>query len=461
MPPNRNEPALATLLCTELLTAAELKTLCQTRGFPTAGVGKDALAKSAAARLLEPAGVARAMAALEPRWLRALHVIVATDKPVDLYTLARAVTPERGRYFSFEARSFWREVTAGLLARGVALAVDGEPRPGQRSRFERLSFVLPASFVALLPPFPIAVTAVAGAGVQGDVDDLLTAALDHFARGIARGADGVTARIAAMLRIERAHLRLEGLDRPDGAHVARLVRAVHRGSLDAAKGSPGEPGPFALHILAHLPPDTACDAATLADALAELALPPAPDALPAFLEAGVRAGVLARFDRPKQPPLYRAAASAPVASCTTLQLTATAKGVAVAPAGSGLVPVLQAASVARAAIADGAIVLEPDPVRLGRGWHELPPSVQADLVAASPAFRDATERVERRRGQVIVHEGLTLLRIEDAALMALIGQRFADATRAIDGRHVACVAGRLGEVLALARKEGYAARRSL
>jgi hypothetical protein len=149
-----------------------------------------------------------------------------------------------------------------------------------------------------------------------------------------------------------------------------------------------------------------------------------------------------------------------VASRTTLQLTATAKGVAVAPAGSGLVPVLQAASVARAAIADGAIVLAPDPVRLGRGWHELPPSVQADLVAASPAFRDAAARVERRRGQVIVHEGLTLLRIEDAKLMALIGQRFADATRVIDGRHVACLAGRLGEVLALARKEGYAARRS-
>lgn len=44
--------------------------------------------------------------------------------------------------------------------------------------------------------------------------------------------------------------------------------------------------------------------------------------------------------------------------------------------------------------------------------------------------------------------------------MALIGQRLADATRAIDGRHVACLAGRLDEVLALARKEGFAARRS-
>lgn len=459
MPIDLREIALTRLLCTELLTAAELKALCQTRGFPTTGTSKDALAEAAAARFLEPAGVARAMAALEPRWLRALHVIAAADKPVPLLALLFTLTPARSRV-RIDMRAFWREVTAGLLAHGVALAVDSNASSGNRSRYDRLSLVLPESFVAQLPPFPIAATAVAGAGVQGDLDEMLTAALTHFVRGDPRGADTVTLRIAAMLHIKQAHLHLEGVDRPDAAQVAQCVRAVHRGSLEDARGIDDDPGAFALHILTHLPPETACDAGALADALTEIALRPAPGPLTAFLDGGARAGVLTRFDRAKQPPLYRAAASPPAPSRMTLQLTATAKGVAVAPAGSGLLPVLQAASVARASIADGAIVFEPDPVRLGRGWHELAPSVQADLVAASPAFRDAAERVERRRGQVIVHEGLALLRVEDAKLMALIGQRLADATRAIDGRHVACLAGRLDEVLALARKEGFAARRS-
>ncbi len=334
-------------LCTELLTAAELKTLCQTRGFPTTGTSKDALAEAAAARLLEPAGVARAMAALEPRWLRALHVIAAADKPVPLLALLFTLTPARSRV-RIDMRAFWREVTAGLLAHGVALAVDSNASSGNRSRYDRLSLVLPESFVAQLPPFPIAATAVAGAGVQGDLDEMLTAALTHFVRGDPRGADTVTLRIAAMLHIKQAHLHLEGVDRPDAAQVAQCVRAVHRGSLEDARGIDDDPGAFALHILTHLPPETACDAGALADALTEIALRPAPGPLTAFLDGGARAGVLTRFDRAKQPPLYRAAASPPAPSRMTLQLTATAKGVAVAPAGSGLLPVLQAASVARA-----------------------------------------------------------------------------------------------------------------
>ena len=126
---------------------------------------------------------------------------------------------------------------------------------------------------------------------------------------------------------------------------------------------------------------------------------------------------------------------------------------------SGLGPLLQAASVAHVSIAEGGIVLDPDPVRLGRAWHLCGPSVRASLVAASRAFRDAAELVERRGGQVVVHQGLSLLRIEDAGLFALFGQRFAEAVRPIDGRYLACLSGRLDEVLALARKEGYVARR--
>jgi hypothetical protein len=120
-----SETSLAAQLCGDLLSVTELKQLCLSRGFPAAGLSRDELAAGAAARFLDPIGVAEAMAGLEPLWLKALHLVAASEEPLPLRSLSRLISPAE-KEWDIDWRAFWRRVTSGLLSKGVALAVDGE-----------------------------------------------------------------------------------------------------------------------------------------------------------------------------------------------------------------------------------------------------------------------------------------------------------------------------------------------
>ncbi len=455
-----NEAALAASLCADLLTAPELETLCKTRGFPVVGGGKAALAKAAAARFLEPGGVPEAMATLDPRWLAALHLVASADGPVSPSTLARVVDANRDRYSMEDDRASWRKTTAGLLSRGVALAVDGPASSGGSSRFSRLGVVLPSAFARFLPPFPIEAPAVSTKGAQGDLDAVFSGALELRTQGKPHTTtSSLASRIAAKVSLEKEVLSISSVTRPDAEHLARFAFGLFRSSLGADKGTEVSSGPAALQILGSLATGTACSAAALTDALEGIGFTVKLPAVQTFLDEGVAAGFLLRFDRPRRDALFRRPPSMPLPSRDTLQLAASPKGVKVVSSASGMAPLLQAATVGRVSIVGDDFVLEPDPVRFGRAWLDLPLALRESLVAASRAFRDAAEIVGRNAGKVIVHRRLTLLRVEDAGLVALLRQRFADAVRPLDDRYLACLAGRIDEVLSLCRKEGYVTRR--
>ena len=459
-----DESLLATLLCTQILTASQIRTLCQSRGFPLTGGAKDVVARAVAGRLLKPAGVAQAMTALDPAWLRVLRVVAAADEPVSLRTVARALGRLGGRYVHLDYRALWSEVVTGLASRGVVLVLDAAAAKWETSRYARYHIVLPRSFAHLLPPMTLETEPVAGNGCQGDLDDLLAGAIEVLTAGDRPRAAAATlvACVAARLSLKDGLLRVVDLETPDGPRLARFARDLWTANL-GVKGqevSEVRPGPLAVQILGSLASGAGCSAEALATVLDEVGYGVKTSTLEAFLEDGVVAGFLVRFDRAGAAPLFRVAAAPPVvAARDALRLEQTAAGTRIVPEGTGLLPLLQAATVAHVALADGAFVLEPDPVRLGRSWHALPESVRNALTAGSRAFRDAAEQVERRAGQVVVHRGLAVLRVEDAGLHALLVQRLGECVRALDARHLACLVGRLAEVLALTRKEGYVARR--
>jgi hypothetical protein len=136
------------------------------------------------------------------------------------------------------------------------------------------------------------------------------------------------------------------------------------------------------------------------------------------------------------------------------------KGVRVDLERSAVDAVLEAAAVAQASIEGAQLTLAPDLVRLGRAAEKLGKSRTVDtLRAASPVFEEAVRQVLARHGQVIVHRGLAILRVEDVGLRALLGRRFAPAVRELAGAYLAVLPGHLDELLALTRKEGYAVRR--
>ena len=79
--------------------------------------------------------------------------------------------------------------------------------------------------------------------------------------------------------------------------------------------------------------------------------------------------------------------------------------------------------------------------------------------ASSPAFDRALDRVERRHGRLLVHEGLLLLRIEDLGFRTLLAHRLGGSIRSLGGVYLAAPRGLAPEVEKLARKEGFAPRR--
>jgi hypothetical protein len=461
--PTRDDHSLATLLCSELLTASHVKTLCQSRGFPLTAANKDALAQAAAGRFLEPTGAAAAMASLEPDWLRVLHLVAAADRPVSLRTVALALGRVKRAYSNLDYRALWSEVALGLASRGVILVVDGAAPRWEKSRFARLHLVLPEGFAPLLPPFPIDVEPVHGTGHHGDLDGLLADAIEAFAAGERSRAAGrpLATRVAARLSVKEGKLQLGDTEQPDGATVARRVREAWLVSMSVkeSEGSEVAPGGLALHVLGTLTPGAGCTAEALVTSLEKAVLGVKPQVVEAWLDDGVAAGFLVRFDRKGGLSLFRTTEPAPAPAREGLQLEQAGIFSKVVPAGTGLVPLLQAATVAHVTIGEGAILLEPDPVRLGRGWHLLPERVRHALTASSRGFGDAAALVEARAGLVVVHRGLAILRVEDAGLRALLVQRLAESVRPLDDRHLACLAGRLAEVLAFTRKEGYVARR--
>jgi hypothetical protein len=464
-----DESKLATWLCSEMLGANELKAVARARGFPPPSGAKNEIAASVAARLLEPVGVAEAMAQLDATWLAVLHVLAAADDAVPLVDLPSAVDPKRDRY-SVDARRLWRRAVDDLLSKGVALADEGAmPGRWEKSRFARLRLVLPADFRRFLPPFPLATTPALTPDETGRLPDMLRAALAAFLSrpptGKASKATDLAGRLAEHFKLDDGRLSLADAAHPTAELALRHAVACwepgleHRGRF----GAPLSAGRMARHILAHLPSGHACTPKDLVTGLATVGIQVPPAAAADFCAAGTAAGLLSRYSAPDGETRFAAPdrPGVPAADDEGFDVAPHRGGVRVNVRQSSVIAVLRAAAIARATIDDGALVLEPDPVRMGRSWDD-PDTVRAAtaLGAVSPAFASAARQVAERHGQVVVHQGLAVLRIADVGLLALLRTRFPTDVRAVGRQYLAAVRERLDDILAVARKEDFTPRRS-
>ncbi|MBI5488147.1 MAG: hypothetical protein HY905_12510 [Deltaproteobacteria bacterium] len=463
------ESKLASWLCSEMLGANELRALARARGFPPPAGAKNQLAASVAVRLLEPIGVAEAMAQLDATWLAVLHLLAAAQDAVPLLDLASALDPNRDRY-SVDARRLWRLAAEGLLTKGVALADEAALPPRyEKSRFARLRLLVPADFRRFLPPFPLASLPTRTPGETGRLTDVLRAAFAAFLSrppvAKAPTPTDLAGRLAAHFKLDDGQLSLAGAARPTPELALRHAAVCWEAGLEHGGrfAAPVPAGSMAHHILAHLPADHACTPKALAKGLAGLGIQVPPASVADFCAQGTAAGLLLRYPVSNGEALFAAAKQplAPPANDEALALAPHRGGVRLNVKDSAVLAVLRAATVARATIDDGEMLLEPDPVRLGRAWDDADTVRTATaLGAVSPAFASAARQVAERHGQVVVHQGLTVLRIADVGLLALLRTRFPTDVRELGHRHLAVVRERVDDVLAAARKEGFTPRRA-
>ncbi|MBI4816214.1 MAG: hypothetical protein HY791_08150 [Deltaproteobacteria bacterium] len=457
---------LVAVMLDEYLTAPELKDLCATRGFPAAGPSKREWAAVAKARFLEPTGLREAMAKLDPTWVKVMHRLAVSPSPVRLRLLRPFLEPDSS--YTGDYRVLWRRVTAGLLSRGVVLAVDGGADPWVDSRFGRFHLLVPPSFSSYLPPFPIEAMKVSGRGHTGRLSHSLSAAIEAFtSMSLTGNKPGSTwaGRMASQLQLNAGILTLSQVEHPTLEAISRTVERIWYQSLVPQKAGTNsrdpkqgnDAGMVTHYVLRHLQPEAACSARALAKSIVPFGMTVTPADITAFCDVGVELGLLERFGTGGES-LFRTSSEA--SSVTgSVEFGSELGGAFVAARTASLLPLLQVATVSRTTIKPGGFLFEPDPIRAGRSWHELPHQLQAGLRAASKAFDETAGLLEARSGQVIVHRGLSILCVEDAGLRALLLLRFPTAVRALEGEYISCLAGAVDELVAFAKKEGFVSRR--
>ncbi len=399
---------------------------------------------------------------------RPLHLIASSRVALPITALS-GLGRKGTEGYGVDWRSLWRLVTAGLLSKGVALAVDRELPPLRgMSRLAGYELLLPAGFHESLPPFPIETRPFAPSESPSAPEDLLTDVLCLFVRGGETGRKGeaksLAVRLVKLLSITDGILAFGGNEPATDERVQATVAETWQASLEsdrsrcAPRGFP-LPGRVVAHLLEHLPPGSASSVAAVKRALEALGLPIEVVGLETFLADGAVAGLLQRSSVPGAEPCYRAA---PERSARTprLKLVPAKEGVLVDPMETDLLPLLQAAALCRVSLEGPRLRLVPDPIRMGRALRQVPDSLVSRLTAASPAIAAAVREVEAREGRVVVHSGLSVFRVEDRGLLALFLARFPGAVRELPDGFLACLSSEQEALLTLARKEGYVARRA-
>ncbi len=454
---------LAELTCGKFMTAAQLKTLCRSRGFPIPSGPKDALVTAVSVRLLSTTGAAEAMAALPEEWQVALHALAFAESPLGLGDLHAVLFPKRDRW-NVDYRRLFSKVADGLLTSGVVLVLDGHLRayPGQ-SRYARIAFDIPDPLRPFLPPFPVP-TAPMREGRSGDGPGAFAkAALARSARLTAlemTPGDDLLDRVATSISFRDGTLGLGGRPLAEtGRLLARIREAWASG--ESGKGVAEDQSAArraAAHVLAHLPPGEGVTRSALGRAVKRLGCSPKLDWDKAFLAEGVEAGLLLEDGGPK--PLYRAAPDPEEPGGGPLSFLPTEHGIRVEVGACGLGALLEIASLSNVRPRAASILLEPDPVRLGRAVDRLAslPAL-SQVLDGSPAYVAAVELIRRRAGKTLLHSWLAVLRIDDPILLVTLTHRLPDSVRPLGGPWLAALAGAVPKVVSVAEREGYKPRR--
>ncbi|MBW1688850.1 MAG: hypothetical protein JRS35_27795, partial [Deltaproteobacteria bacterium] len=463
--PMQEEENLVENTCRRFLTAAQLKDICRYRGFAAFQGDKSSLATSVGARFLEPAGVCQAMLSLEEPFAVVLHQIALSESPPFVRDLGRILHPPApGTHPNYDERKIFNELGSGLLNRGIVLALDtGYARYSGESRFARIQLLIPESHRALLPPFP-AVTAPLGEarpgrGAEAFCRQALILAV-HAGNAGKKKDTGLLERVASMFSIREGELQFDGAAPSCLDGLMRRTRKVWIGRPASSKAGRSKSGRgAAMHIFDHLPEGEGITVQSLTRALKRLAMKTAESELARFCEGGCQAGFLVRGG-PADLPCYRAAPDAGIDEVDQpLLFTADKDGIQADLDRSGLDSLLKACGISRVAVAGGTLRLEPDMVRMGRQAEKLDSAEVGRLRAASAAFDRALRHVCSNRGKMIVHEGLTVLRVDDLGLRAQLCRQFRARIRQLNGPYLAIPRALAADVERFARKEGFVPRR--
>jgi len=451
------------------LGQADLRAIGRSRQFEPATVASRELMQHV---FLSEAGVASAMASLTPEEVAGLHLLHCVGDQVGLEFLKRiypsAVPPDRYASFNDRYRVLFQQIKTRLIQRGVLL-FGTIPDTSLRGAtvLERRRFRFPESFSALLPALFEARRL--GATMTGrHRREVLRNKLGELLRLGSVASGEPAAGESGRWRLEDGRVLLGAGSEP---FRVRQLEAWQRAQWEASVGYANKqqpealcPVPLLLYALSRLREDEWLAPLDLLP-LWRMALPGSKAPEPrAVCEAGYDWGCVERIELDgsawyRLPHLADSEASTPPE--VFLEVTHP-HHVRIRLERTPLAALERLGEVSRLGFAEGALRATPDLRRLSHARAEtLADPLVGWLCERHPAFRTTRERIEQRRGKLIVHEHLLVARISDLALKVMLEKRFGAPGQlvALSGEFVAFPTGLLPGLEAWMKKSGHVIKR--
>lgn len=451
-------------MCHNVLGEADIKAICQSRGFSAQEANSRALFENF---LLSDIGVAGALQRLNQAEIGLLHLLKSGGKAVDISFFQPLYDPQPGpgwRYLTFTQRyqKTLQQVKQGLVRRGVLLMAEDPKAVDALTKMERWRFRFPQEFEKFLPsPFTNTKT-FAGAGEFNEslVRSKLLEIVGEFSS-------------AARLKGEQYRLHLTdgqlylGDKRFQLKYLQEWQQAEWNFVIQPGKTRPVEPPtPFkslleaVTYALSLLKPQEWLAPQDLAVVLKVFYAPDGPEA-DKICQAGWQWGCLVKQVEAGQAyyrlPDADLLAGAGLEPDRYLHLdSAQTLGVNL-----HLIPYQSLEYLARIAdlkVASQQLIASPNLVKMGRAMPSLPTHpLTIWLQEHVPTFAEAMKTLRQRWGKQIVHQDLLIAKIKDLSLKVALQKAITDPGQVIFLPHdfIAFPRGQAGAIEKLVNKAGH------
>ena len=448
-------------MCREL-SQADLKAIGRSRGFDSQTVASRMLLEHV---FLSDQGVPAAMASLTEAETLGLHLLNCLGQEVNL-DFFRAIYPELvpggySRTFTESHKGIFQKITTQLIRRGILLCGTLPKCYPNLPVLERTRLIFPEEFASFLPA-PVRPQQLDSAAARQHRGNILRDKLREISQLVAAPAN-------APARDEKGRWRLAAGELLFGGKRFRVrqLEDWRLGRFEAAVSSKAKepdaalrPVPLLRYALSWLrenewlAPD---------DLLAfwKMALPNSKAPVPQTVcEAGYEWGCFERTEREGRffyrlaQPAKGEAERSPADFLDASEARTARIDLERAP----LEALESVAEVSRLEVAQGALWAAPDLLRLSHASAATLARPELRwLRERHPAFRDACEAIEERRGKLIVHENLLVARVGDLSLKVLLEKKFGAPGQlvSLSNEFVAFPNGLLPEIKVWLKKSGH------
>jgi hypothetical protein len=455
-------------MCLEL-SQTDLKAIGRSRQFDPEIVGSRELFQHV---FLSAQGVVPAAASLTPAELAGLQLLHCLREAVDVEFFKRvypaAVSPNLYASYNDRFKALFQEVKTRLIQRGLlvfGLLPDTSLRGA--TLLERRRFRFPETFGALLPP-PCQPRRLDPAMAGSHRAEVLRDKLAELLRPGGAAANKPDRGETGCWWLENGELRLgtgssgfrvEHLEAWQKAQFEAAVSYTNKAQPEALM-----PVPLLFYALSRLHEHEWLAPSELLP-LWHVALPGAKAPEPQTVcEAGYDWGCIERIEL-DGAPLYhlprlldREAGTPPEGFLRTDNPQRIGIRLATVP----LAALERLCEVSRLELAEGELWASPNLLKLSHAHADtLADPMLLWLREHHPAFRSTMEKIEQRRGKLIVHENLLVARVRDLALKVMLERQFGGPGKLVGlfGEFVAFPNALLPELQAWMKRSGHVIKR--